>query len=300
VAGRAVRIIGVPDFTVDDVRDLLTEPGFDPATDAWLVVTPQDRLAGFGWASGRDKGDLVDVDVVADDERVAEWLFAQVLARARELGAARGVDEVRVDIGIYRADEAQQARARALGFAPATTFHRMRIDHDSPPADPAVPDGVTFRVGPGDDALRRDGHAVLTASFADHFGFTPEPFDAWHERVSHSASHDWSQLRVAYVEDAPVAMLLGSNAFVADEGCGYVSNVGVLTSARGRGLAKLLLRSAFAEDARRGRTGTILHVDTNNLTPALDLYLGVGMRVVLVVDVWRRVTTTGGDAASRP
>jgi len=62
----------------------------------------------------------------------------------------------------------------------------------------------------------------------------------------------------------------------------------VLPTARGRGLARLLLRQAFAEDARRGQMGTLLHVDTNNVTPALDLYLSVGMRAVLVVDVWRR------------
>ena len=34
---------------------------------------------------------------------------------------------------------------------------------------------------------------------------------------------------------------------------------------------------------------TILHVDTNNPTPALSLYQGVGIRTVLVIDVWRRV-----------
>jgi ribosomal protein S18 acetylase RimI-like enzyme len=59
--------------------------------------------------------------------------------------------------------------------------------------------------------------------------------------------------------------------------------------ARGRGPAKLLLRQAFARDARAGRIGTILHVDTNNPTPALGVYERVGMRPVLVIDVWRRI-----------
>jgi hypothetical protein len=36
-----------------------------------------------------------------------------------------------------------------------------------------------------------------------------------------------------------------------------------------------------------GRTGTILHVDTNNPTPALDLYLSVGMTASLVIDIWQ-------------
>ena len=61
----------------------------------------------------------------------------------------------------------------------------------------------------------------------------------------------------------------------------------MLQEARGTGLAKLLLRQSFLDDHRRGRRGTILHVDANNTTPALDLYLSVGMRSVLAVDVWQ-------------
>ena len=111
----------------------------------------------------------------------------------------------------------------------------MRIDHDDVPPEPPVPDGVLVRTGPGDDGFRREGHAVLNAAFAGQFGFAALPFDEWHERIEASATHDWSQLRVAYVDGEPVAMLYGNNAFIEDEGCGYVSNVGVLPTARGRG-----------------------------------------------------------------
>jgi mycothiol synthase len=95
-------------------------------------------------------------------------------------------------------------------------------------------------------------------------------------------------LRVAYVEGKPAAMLLGDDSFAKDEGYGYVATVGVVPEYRGRGLAKLLLRQAFADDARRGRRGTYLHVDANNTTPALGVYLSVGMHLVLAIDVWRR------------
>jgi ribosomal protein S18 acetylase RimI-like enzyme len=231
---------------------------------------------------------VVGIEVVASQDDVAGWLFSNVLERVTDMAAEAGHDDVQVDIGIYRADERQQARARALGFAPATTFHRMRIDHDGVPPTPAAVEGVVVRTGPGDEAFRRDAHAVLNASFADHFGFIPRSFEQWHERIEASATHDWSQLRVVYVDAEPAAMLQGNNAFVDDEECGYVSDVGVVSRARGRGLARLLLRHAFADDAQRGRRGTLLHVDTNNVTPALGLYLAVGMRPVLVLDVWRR------------
>ena len=87
-------------------------------------------------------------------------------------------------------------------------------------------------------------------------------------------------------------MLHGNDQFAEDEGCGYVARVAVVAAARGKGLARLLLRQAFARDARAGRVGTILHVDTNNPTPALGLYERVGMRTVLVIDVWRRIMAT--------
>lgn len=71
-----------------------------------------------------------------------------------------------------------------------------------------------------------------------------------------------------------------------------MATVAVLPSARGRGLAKLLLLQAFADDHRRGRRGTILHVDSNNVTPAVGLYERVGMRPVLAIDVWQAHATT--------
>lgn len=293
VAARNTAIIGYPDFTLDDVRDELEEPGFDAATDGWLVHDSGGALVGYGWAFGEGQSDLVNVDAMGHDPAVVDWLWSQVLGRAAQMGAAHGHAEVKVDVGIYRVDEEQRTRVGALGFEPATTFNRMRIDFDGEPTEPVVPDGVVVRTGPGDEAFRRDGNSVSKRAFVDHFGFVPMSFEEWHERVEASSTHDWAQLRVAYVDGEPVAMVRGSDQFLADEGCGYIPTVAVLQSARGRGLAKLLLRQAFVDDFRRGRKGTILHVDTNNVTPALDLYLGVGMRPVLVIDVWRRAMSTG-------
>jgi mycothiol synthase len=291
VAERYTALLGFADVTLDDIRDELTEPGFDPGVDGWLVVDGAGAVTGYGWAMGKGASDLVDIDVVARDDAVAEWLWAQVLAHAVAIG--RGDGTVRVDIGIYQVDEGQQARARRQGFSPVTTFQRMRIDFDQPPDEPVVPADVVVRTGPGNEVLRRDGHRVWRSAFAEHFGFVERSFDEWHEGIVASASHDWAQLRVAYRDGQPVAMLRGSDQFVEDENCGYVASVAVLGAARGRGLAKLLLRQAFVDDVRRGRRGTILHVDANNTTPAVDLYVSVGMRPVLAIDVWRLETRTG-------
>jgi mycothiol synthase len=287
VAERNEDAIGFSDITLDDVRDELTEPGFDPRVDGWLVHDRSGAVAGYGWAFAKGASDMVDVEAIAADDAVADWLWAQVLRRAAAMGAAAGHAVIRVDVGVYQRDAVQRARVSAHGFAPATTYQRMRIDFDGAPPEPPVPDGGAVRAGPGDEVFRRHAHEIAERAFVDHFGFAPKSFAEWHEGIEQSATHDWAQLRVAYVDGEPRAMVRGSDQFVEDEGCGYVATVAVVPEARGRGLAKLLLRQAFVDDFRRGRVGTILHVDANNTTPALGLYVGAGMVPVLAIEVWR-------------
>jgi mycothiol synthase len=279
-------LVGSPDITLREVGDELHEPGFDPNCDAWLVGDDAGVDVAYGWAYRKGTSDMVDVEVYADDA-VAGWLWGQVLARARALGAAAGHATITVDIGIYQNDDAKRSRADARGFVPVTTFQRMRIDFDEPPTEPVVPAGVIVRTGPGDEAFRRQGHDVSKRAFAEHFGFVERSFDEWHESIDTASTADWAQLRVAYVDGQPAAMVRGTDQFVDDEECGYVATVAVLPASRGHGLAKLLLLQAFADDFRRGRRGTVLHVDANNVTPAVGLYEHVGMRSVLAIDVWQ-------------
>ncbi len=295
ISGYNERIVGMADCTLDDVRDDLARPEFDPARDGWLVHDPTGALAGYGWSIGSDEGASRDLEVVATDEPTARWLIGTGLARAVEGAQDGGQPRVVVSAGLYRDDTGLRALMAEHGFAPATTFHRMRVDHATPPAAPGSLAGVVLRRGPADEALMRDAHAVADAAFSEHFGESPSSFERWVQRMGSSATADWGQLVVAYLDERPVGVLLGSDQFVEDENCGYVRTVGVLREARGRGIATHLLRMALARDAAGGRAGTLLHVDTNNTTPALGLYEGVGMRAVLVIDVWQRtldVTTT--------
>jgi ribosomal protein S18 acetylase RimI-like enzyme len=291
-------VVGVPDRTLEDVRNDLGEPGFDLETDSWLVHDRAGALVGFAWTYRKGTGEQVDVDTIAPDDGVARWMYERVLARAGEMAAAGGHRQAVVDQGIYREDARIRALAQARGFRPATTFYRMRIDHDGAPA-PTAPPGVTVHADTGAEDFRRTAHAVLVESFKDHFGWLAKPFEEWQDGLERDTTFDWSQLTVAELDARPVAIMVTTDQFVADEDCGYVADLGVLAEARGRGIAKYLLRSAFAADVAAGRTGTILHVDGNNTTPALGLYEGVGMRRVLTIDVFRRTVPRSG-AAQRP
>ncbi len=285
-------VVGFADYTEDDVRDDLTEPGFDIEHDARLVLDGGGRLAGLATAIGTSGSDRVEIDVLTTDPPVCAWLFAWTLARAAELGRANGHQRVTVDHGVYRADSGLREQLRAQGFAVATTFHRMRIDHDGEVPVPAAPPGVTLRPGT-DPAVRAMAHRVHDAAFAEHFGHVPTSFETWHATLDGKSTFDWTMLWVAELDGEPVAVLECTDQFADDENCGYIPSLGVLPGARGRGIAKYLLRHAFAIDAAAGRTGTLLHVDTDNTTPALGVYESVGMRPVLVIDVWRRTLATG-------
>ena len=292
------RVVGVADTTLDDIRDDLVRPGFDPACDGWLVHDAAGTLVGYGWSLSEDAGATLDLDVIASDQAAARWLLGTGLEHAVEVAQAGGEPQVVVSSGVYRDDTDMRALLAELGFAPATTFHRMRVDHTRPVPVPDTPAGVVLRKGPGDETLRRDAHAVVNRAFTEHFGETATSFERWAERMQAAVTSDWGQLLVSYLDDRPVGMLLGNDQFVEDEHCGYVRTVGVVPEARGRGIARHLLQVALARDAAAGRKGTLLHVDTNNTTPALGLYESVGMRAVLVIDIWQRtlVTTT----TSRP
>ncbi|MFB4263467.1 GNAT family N-acetyltransferase [Nonomuraea sp. GTA35] len=289
VAACDTAVIGAPDSTLEDIADELVEPGFDRDRDAWLAHDAGGRLDGWAWACRNGDSDLVDVEVIVRPgvSGLDGELWPTVLTRAAELGEERGHDAVTLHVGVYRSDEAKRARVQALGFGPGTSYHRMRIDHHGPVEPPAALPGLTLHPGE-DEEVRREAYRVHQEGFAEHFGFVPVSYEQWYERRQASSATDWSQLTLARLGGRPAAVLIGNNQFLSDEECGYVATLAVLPEHRGRGLGRFLLRHAFAADAARGRKGTILHVDSNNTTPALGLYESAGMRLVMAIDVWQR------------
>jgi mycothiol synthase len=280
-------VIGHGDCTLDDIRTELADPDFALTTDTWLVHDAGGALTGYGWAQGKGTGEEVHTEVITADDEVIPWLFDRVEARAARIAAAGGHERYSIDKGVYREDTRMASAMAARGYTVQTVFHRMRIDHGPVVPAPVAPEGVTLHTGPGDEDFRRTAHAVLTESFKEHFGL-PRTFDSWQRSLDQDSNFDWSMLTVAEYNGRPVALIVTGDGYVEDENCGYVHDIGVLAEARGRGIAKYLLKTAFAADARRGRAGTILHVDTNNVTPALGLYDSVGMRPVQVFDMWRQ------------
>ncbi|WP_163505777.1 GNAT family N-acetyltransferase [Fodinicola acaciae] len=291
VAAYDTSVVGAPDLTLDNIRDELADPGQDLRRNWWLVRDDHGRLQAY--ASIGSKGQTSDLFLIgltvrpgADDD-VRKLIWSKVLGRAEEMVAEMGFSGATLDTDVYRVDEAKRAEVSSYGFTQATSYHRLRVDFDGPVAAPRLPAGMTLHPAVTDE-LRREAHLIHQESFAAHFGFVPVTYEHWFQRHDTQSVNDWSRTLVAHVDGEPAALVISDNNFVPDENCGYVATIGVRPAYRGRGLGRLLLTTAIAADAAAGRVGTILHVDSNNVTPALALYTSVGMRTVMVIDAWQR------------
>ena len=66
-----------------------------------------------------------------------------------------------------------------------------------------------------------------------------------------------------------------------------IAELGVRPPWRGRGIGTALLRHSFADIARRGGSEVTLWVDSENATGAVGVYERVGMRAIVVTDVFQ-------------
>jgi mycothiol synthase len=276
-----VRVLGRPDSTAADARDLLGDPDLHPGS---VVVERDGRLVACALLLQAEGSALADLDVVVDPE--APDLLAPLVRELLELAGGRGAGGgVEATQPCYREDAATAAVLEGLGLRVATTFHRMRRELDEPVAVP-VPDGVVVEApGAQTEPVLRRAHRLHQATFSEHDGFEARDWPAW--LAAHEARSDAGRLWFATVDGEDAGFLHETDQFVEDEDAGYVWRLGVLPSARGRGAARALLLAAFADMRARGRRAALLHVDTANATGATRLYDGVGMRPVLVLDMWR-------------
>jgi GNAT superfamily N-acetyltransferase len=291
------KLLGFPKYSLEDVANYLRDPAIDLATDSWLVF---DGTEPVGSGTAKLSGSRIDLDVTAADPVIAAWLMDTTNNRAEEQAASIDLREGRASVhpddtsglivgaAALRDDKLLPSLLEARGFMVGTTIQRMEIRPIGPVEAPAIPAGAVIRRGAPDEAARRAAHQVMMEAFADQPTALPRPYDEWIASRESRSTFDWSQLTLLELDGRPVGMRECNDDFVSSENCGYIGRLAVLPEARGRGLARFLLEDAFARDTAAGLSGTILHVDTSNPTPAVQLYLSVGMRPRVITDIWRR------------
>ncbi len=265
------------------------------------------------WASVHDRslGRMLYVHVVdrtmtdSEARRCSRVMFDWAELQARTVGAARGVKTQQIDTGTFEGDERQHAFLVERGFEKVRTWWQMSrpvtAEEEELVSDPEHWEdrGVRFRAvarqgdGMPDEADLRAVHDVLEGAFTDHFNSSEETFEEFVHRLREDPGHRWDHWWLAELLDGetpePCGALVGT---VSESPRGpngsYVSYLGVLESARGRGVAKGLLRTVIADAAARGRDRVGLEVDADSPTGAEGLYVSMGWETRYVTESWHK------------
>ncbi|MEA2434835.1 MAG: mycothiol synthase [Actinomycetota bacterium] len=268
-----IEVSGYSEFTVDDMRSLARLPRVDLTKDSWIVRAGGEAVAATLLWDSEPNLVFKSFGVVRVDHQglgLGNLLMERVEARARERAEEGAVLRTFIDI-----NEPQAARlAEIRGFHFVRRSWSMLVEFDELPAGPVIPEGITIRAGGNIDRDLPLVHALVTETFAGHWGFSPRTFDEFAGLFRDREDTDPTMWFFAHEDNEPVAVLVGQLA----GDTGWVADLGVRKAWRKRGLGEALLRTAFQMFYERGFRKVGLGVDTGNETGAVRLYERVGMK----------------------
>jgi ribosomal protein S18 acetylase RimI-like enzyme len=289
-----IAAVGEPDFTTDEVLEILNAPNHDPRMDSWLAINPEGRLGGWAYLDNPTRGtrENVEVYVHPDDGAPAQApLLGRGVVRIAERAAELGYPSVTARAGAIASEKHYIAVLGEAGFRFVKRYARMRRDLTGDESAPEAGVGVTVRnVRPDDDADMRTFFDILKTAFEDIPDSVSGDYDDYRARVAALSTVSWDEWYVAEVDGVPAAVLQSADQ-TAEQNEGWVKNLGVDRRWRGRGLGRLLLLTAFAQYASKGRRAAGLGVDMTNPTSAYRLYESVAMYPVYEADVYERQVT---------
>lgn len=225
-------------------------------TDHFVAASP--GIVGYGSLDSARQLDIASS--AAGDE-----LLDALVVRAR----ARGFEEVSVVVA--EGDLPLDSLVRRAGFEHRGDVLRMWAALDGEPPELRPPGGVTIRAYRLDDARRV--HALLDEAYA------------WDDTHAARPHEDWVQWMTGHDDFDPELWLLAERDgelagcalhWRATDGRGWVKDLAVRETERGRGLGRALLHAGFSAYARRGAASVGLKVDSANPTGAVQLYERVG------------------------
>lgn len=223
------------------------------------------------------------------------WLFLRALEPAGAVALLESVEQwaqeragpgARLHASTPSDDRATCGVLEAAGYRLVRYELEMRIDLDEEPPAPVWPAGMSVRIlRPGAD--EEEAWRAYLDSFADHWEFTPDPFEDWSKEVLGHPEFDPNLFFLPVEHDAIAGL---SFCLVRDLGkpVGWVDILGVRPAWRRRGLGLALLHHSFRELRRRGAVWAGLEVDAENLTGAVRLYERAGMTPVKQLSAYER------------
>jgi mycothiol synthase len=263
--------IGEPDNTIEEVEEDLARASLR----GWVARGADGVLEGYCWIEKRSNHTVVIGDFLirpGGDPALAQRLLDLVRRAAHEREPA-----LALHLFATPTNRVKTGLLEAAGGTVVRHFWRMVIDlPDSPaPVVPALPAGVELRTADRGEADLRAVHQVLNTAFLDHFGSQASSYEDWAPTHAVAPWRDFTLWWLVTVDGELAAAQIAGR--FPDIG-GFIADIGTLAAYRGRGLARLLLHTAFAEFHRRDERRVSLGVDSSNPTGAVALYESVGMR----------------------
>ncbi len=262
---------GSVDYTSDDLLAEWRRPGFDLATNAYLLVAPDGRLAGY-----------TDFMIEQDEIYISHTTILHPAFRDRldiavfyQLGEEFALRHFAGRQGLLRTISVLDERDRLLesrGYVSTRVDWRMEIELSSPPPVPAWPEGFQLRAfNQAQDA--RPVHETIQIAFRDLTNHADQPFENWEQFMLNRADFD-PTLMFLVEKDGLIAGVAACFDYPTG---GWVRQLAVRKEHRGRGLGLALLHQAFGEFYQRGKRSAGLIVDSQNPTGAPQFYLSAGM-----------------------
>jgi len=169
--------------------------------------------------------------------------------------------------------------------------YKMKRPIDAPLPDAPIPKGLEIRQATCDEHYR----AIYRGSneaFRDHWGHSEATEEEYQRWLSNPVTFDPGLWKVAWDGNEIAGMVL--NFLDKDENKeykrlrGYTEDISVRRPWRRCGLARALLVQSILMFREMGMEETTLRVDTLNPNNALNLYEGVGYKVVSVETTYRK------------
>jgi mycothiol synthase len=270
IVARDVADLGVPDFTLEDLRADWATPGLDLSRDVRVADGAGGAIRGYAILLGDDA--VVVVHPEAEGEGTGTVLRRWAEARASE----RGTSVLRQFA--YGANDGARRLLREAGYEPAQLYFRLRADLGEAPGPVDLP----LRQFEPEDAAAV--HRLIEDAFTEIEGNTPQTLEEWRAKGIDKPGHDPSLWLLAEDEHGIAGAALGERW---QEHTGYVGELAVAQRARGRGLGRALLLGLFAAFRRAGLTHAELSVHGRN-RGALALYESVGMGSTWEAERWEK------------
>jgi mycothiol synthase len=269
--------LGAESFTAGEVADQWRQLDLDE--DAWLVVVPGGRLAGFATLEHRGEGHFRSDGYVHPELR-GLGAGGKLVDLAEDRARARG--GVYVQNTIVGHDEAAVDLLTTRGYRLVRYFYRMAVELGEEAPDPEWPEGVRAEPFREDDALAF--HEAIEDAWKDAWDHTPRPFELFRDRVMGSL-YEPSLWTVVWSGDE----IAGGTICEAEYyGMGWVRSLFVRRPWRRHGLGMALLLNAFRQFHVRGQRRVGLGVDAESPTGATRLYERAGMKVVEELAIYRK------------